>query len=151
MVGGHHRLNGREFEQAPGVGEGQGSLACCGPWGRRESVTTERLNNNREWHLTMGSSLETKAWAATVHAVFPCFWSIPGRRAVSTLCPFPSVHSPWISFLPQNRSGLQHGPCPSWCGGPADSGVGALARVEVTNKKEERLRAVKRVLLLFGH
>ena len=33
MVGGHHRLNGREFEQAPGVGEGQGGLACCSPWG----------------------------------------------------------------------------------------------------------------------
>ena len=37
MVGWHHRLNGREFEQAPGDGEGQGSLVCCSPWGRRES------------------------------------------------------------------------------------------------------------------
>ena len=35
MVGWHHRLNGHEFEQAPGAGEGQGSLACCSPWGRR--------------------------------------------------------------------------------------------------------------------
>ena len=33
MVGWHHRLNGQEFEQAPGVGDGQGSLACCSPWG----------------------------------------------------------------------------------------------------------------------
>ena len=33
-----------EFEQAPGVGDGQGSLACCSPWGRKESDTTERLN-----------------------------------------------------------------------------------------------------------
>ena len=47
MVGWHHRLKGHEFEQAPGVGEGQGSLACCGPWGRRESDTTERLNNKQ--------------------------------------------------------------------------------------------------------
>ena len=39
MVGWHHRLEGHEFEQAPGVGEGQGSLACCSPWGRQESVT----------------------------------------------------------------------------------------------------------------
>ena len=32
MVGCHHRLNGHKFEQAPGVGEGQGSLVCCSPW-----------------------------------------------------------------------------------------------------------------------
>ena len=44
MVGGHHRLDGHEFEQAPGVGDGQGGLACCGPWGRKESDTTEQLN-----------------------------------------------------------------------------------------------------------
>ena len=35
MVRWHHRLNGHEFEQAPGVGDGQGSLTCCSPWGRR--------------------------------------------------------------------------------------------------------------------
>ena len=46
MVGWHHRLNGHEFEQAPGDGEGQRSLACCSPWGHKESDTTERLNNN---------------------------------------------------------------------------------------------------------
>ena len=44
MVGWDHRLNGREFEQALGVGDGQGSLACCSPWGCKESDTTERLN-----------------------------------------------------------------------------------------------------------
>ena len=37
MVGWHHRCNGHEFEQAPGDGEGQGSLLCCSPWGHRES------------------------------------------------------------------------------------------------------------------
>ena len=41
MVGWHHRLNGHEFEQAPEDGDGQGSLACCGPQGRKESDTTE--------------------------------------------------------------------------------------------------------------
>ena len=45
-VGWHHRLDGHEFEQAPGVGDGQGSLACCRPRGCKESDTTERLNNN---------------------------------------------------------------------------------------------------------
>ena len=40
----HHRLDGNEFEQALGVGDGQGSVACCNPWGHKESDTTERLN-----------------------------------------------------------------------------------------------------------
>ena len=43
MVGWHLQLNGCEFEQALGVGDGQGSLACCSPWGRKELDTTERL------------------------------------------------------------------------------------------------------------
>ena len=42
----HHRLNGHEFEQALGDGEGQGSLACCSPWGRTELDITEQLNKN---------------------------------------------------------------------------------------------------------
>ena len=48
MVEWHHRLNGHEFVQTPGDGEGQGSLACCSPWGRQESDTSERLKNNIE-------------------------------------------------------------------------------------------------------
>ena len=43
MVGWHHRLDGQEFEQAPGVGDGQGSLACCSLWGCKESDTIEQL------------------------------------------------------------------------------------------------------------
>ena len=39
MVGWHHQLKGHEFEQALGVGDGQGSLVCCSPWGRKESDT----------------------------------------------------------------------------------------------------------------
>ena len=39
MVGWHHELNGHEFEQALGIGDGQGSLACCSPWGHKESDT----------------------------------------------------------------------------------------------------------------
>ena len=41
MVGWHHRVNGHEFEQAPGVGDGQGILECCSPWGNKGSDTTE--------------------------------------------------------------------------------------------------------------
>ena len=44
MVGWHHWLNGHEFEQAAGDGEGQGTLACCNSWGHKETDTTERLN-----------------------------------------------------------------------------------------------------------
>ena len=45
MVGWHHRLNGHEFEQIPGDGEGPGSLAWCSPWGCKESDMTEQLSN----------------------------------------------------------------------------------------------------------
>ena len=44
MVGSHHWLDGREFEWTPGVGDGQGGLACCTSWGCKESDTTEQLN-----------------------------------------------------------------------------------------------------------
>ena len=44
MVGWHHQLEGHGFEQALGVGDGHGGLACCGPWGHKESDMTERLS-----------------------------------------------------------------------------------------------------------
>ena len=44
MVGWHHRLNGHELEQTPGVGDGQGGLAYCSLWVRKELDTTEQLN-----------------------------------------------------------------------------------------------------------
>ena len=45
MAGWHHQLNGHEFEQALGVGDGQGSLMCCSPWGHKELDVAEQLNN----------------------------------------------------------------------------------------------------------
>ena len=53
MVGWHHRLNGHEFEWTPGVGDGQGDLTCCSPWGCKELDMTERLN----WIELKGSLL----------------------------------------------------------------------------------------------
>ena len=53
MVGSHHQLNGREFEQAPGDGEGQGSLVCCIPWGHKELDTTEQ----QDWQKNATSVL----------------------------------------------------------------------------------------------
>ena len=60
MVGWHHRLNGHEFEQAPGDSEGQGSLACCSPRGCKELDMTEQLNkNNRRPSEESASSRES--------------------------------------------------------------------------------------------
>ena len=50
MVGWHHRLNELEFDQALGVGDGQGSLMCCSPWGYKESDMTEQLNQTELMH-----------------------------------------------------------------------------------------------------
>ena len=47
MVGWHHQLDGHEHEQAPEVGDGQGGLVCCSPWGYKELDMTEGLNNNK--------------------------------------------------------------------------------------------------------
>ena len=49
VVGWQHQLNGHESEQAPWVGDRQGSLACCSPWGHKESDTTEQLNWTEGW------------------------------------------------------------------------------------------------------
>ena len=57
MVGWHHWLDGHGFEQAPGVGDGQGGLACCSPWGCKELDTTERLNGLTDWLLYLIQAL----------------------------------------------------------------------------------------------
>ena len=49
MVGWHHQFDGYEFEQTLGNSDGQGSLACCSPWGLEESDMTEQPNNKNWW------------------------------------------------------------------------------------------------------
>ena len=68
MVGWHHRLDGYEFEKALGVGDGQGSLACCSPWGHKESDTTE-LN----WTELKARRLNVRMISAQVGIVRSCF------------------------------------------------------------------------------
>ena len=60
MVVWYHQLNGYEFEQTPGDGEGQGSLECFSPWGCKELYTTEKLNNNKvnHWMATEVSKVD---------------------------------------------------------------------------------------------
>ena len=67
MVGWHHQLNGHEFEQTQGAGEGQGSLVCCSPWGHKESDTTERVNNE-----------QYSPWDANLFSQFS--WNLGKRR-----------------------------------------------------------------------
>ena len=73
MVGWHHRLNGHEFEQTPGDGEGQGSLVCCSPWVHKESDTNEWLNNDKglTW-LSYLSGIE-RMYTLT-HILLPEMW-----------------------------------------------------------------------------
>ena len=56
MVGWHHRLSGYESEQAPGDCEGQGSLECCSPWGRKQPDMTQRLNNKTMGYWWLGTT-----------------------------------------------------------------------------------------------
>ena len=86
MAGRHHWLDGREFEWTPGVGDGQGVLACCNSWGRKESDMTERLNWTEQALLitTMGFLGNTSGQESTCHLKRHCFdlWAgkIPWRR-----------------------------------------------------------------------
>ena len=72
MVGWHHRLNRHEFEQAPGDGEGQGSLACCSQWGHKESDITERLNKNNK--ASRSKALSQTCRISHVDHVHPNFY-----------------------------------------------------------------------------
>ena len=63
MVGWHHQLNGHKFEQAPGVGDGQGSLACCSPWGRKELDSNELSAVSRGLGITVVFTIpRAKSW-----------------------------------------------------------------------------------------
>ena len=81
MVGCHHWHNGHEFEQAPGVGDGQGSLACCSPWGCKESDTTEWLNWTDWWKHKRASGCAQGIWRS----------GFGTETLVSTQMPLPKV------------------------------------------------------------
>ena len=71
MAGWHHQLDGHEFEQAPGAGDGQGGLGCCSPWDRKESDTTEWLNwtdviHHRAWPKGLNLTLHLQSNACSV-------------------------------------------------------------------------------------
>ena len=68
MVGWHHQLNRHEFEQALGVSEGQGSQACCSPWGCKQSDRTEQLNNH---NIVMASAIHQHESTISIHVSLP--------------------------------------------------------------------------------
>ena len=106
MAGWHHRLDGHEFEWTPGVGDGQGGLACYNSWGHKESDTTERLNwtdvccmylnvaepsflillfwlvSNQDTDLTPQLLCDILANRAQpkMHIPHPCFQSLPKKN-----------------------------------------------------------------------
>ena len=73
MIGWHHQLNGHEFQQTLGDNGGQGSLACCSPWGRRESDLTERLNDSKAQAVGSlgGGALRTRVRPLRILFLFP--------------------------------------------------------------------------------
>ena len=85
MVGWHPLPNGHEFEQAPGVGDGQGGLACCSPWGPKESDTTERLENNK-----VGHSFSSKEQASLIS-----WWQSPSAGILEP----PKINSLTVSIV----------------------------------------------------
>ena len=77
MAGWHHRLDGHEFGWTPGVGDGQGGLACCDSRGHKESDTTERLNWTEINCALLGCFIITWHIAHLTHLLFlPCCWSV---------------------------------------------------------------------------
>ena len=75
MVGCHHQLNGHEFEETPGVGDGQGGLVCCSPWGCKELDTTERLNWTEHSLWDLSSPIRGRTWVPAVKATSPNHWT----------------------------------------------------------------------------
>ena len=93
IPGWHHRLDGQEFGWTPGVGDGQGGLACCDSWDRKESDTTERLN----WltDTVKGISVVDETQIDVV-LKFLCF-IIQQMLAVWSLVPLPFLNPAWTS------------------------------------------------------
>ena len=89
MVGRHHRLNGYEFEQTLGVGDGQGSLVCCDSWGRKESDMTERLNWTEIGYQGRSTDPHIGFWGPRSEERIGTFLSI------IHLLVYSHIHNPW--------------------------------------------------------
>ena len=84
MVGWHHQLDGHEFEQVLGVGDGQGSLVCCSPWGHKELDMTKlqgALRRKRQWNFPQQSREVPRRSEPAVHQPSP---SASERQSAAT-------------------------------------------------------------------
>ena len=95
MVAWHHWLDGHESENAPGVGDGQGSLECCSTWDHKELEKTDQLNWI-ERNLGYDISIEVNQFKETYHPGAGHWWKgrlcmYRDRQYTGTLCSFPSV------------------------------------------------------------
>ena len=101
MAGWHHWLDGHEFGWALGVGDGQGGLACCDSWGRKELDTTERLNwTELNWYLRCGLCLFGVIVVQLLSHVQPfrTLCTIAHQASLScTISEFAQIHVPWVS------------------------------------------------------
>ena len=104
MVGWHHRLNGHEFAQARGDGDGQGSLVCCSLWSHKDSDTAEPLNNNK-----VGLSAQ---FQRGIQKRGRCFCKVMLRAHHSLGSPAPWSESSDMALLPGGQYVLSaHVPC----------------------------------------
>ena len=97
MVGWHHRLDGHEFGQAPGVGDGQGSLASCSPWHHKESDMTEGLN----WSGLVFVLIAASYWSFCIGSYIRMSWG--NGHILRVLRYFKQGfvnYGPWVRFDP---------------------------------------------------
>ena len=92
MVGWHHWLDGRESEQAPGVGDGQGSLACCCQRGCKESDMTERLNGAGESRCKASHHKKKNFNSDDGRKLDLPGWSFHNKYNIESLCGTPETH-----------------------------------------------------------
>ena len=76
MVGWHHQLNGHEFEWTPGVGDGQGGLACCSSWGCKESGTTEWPNWTNHFVNSFHTVISRVFFVDSLKILFLLYWAV---------------------------------------------------------------------------
>ena len=95
IVGWHHQLDGHEFEQAPGVGDGQRSLVCCSPWGRKEPDMTKWLN----WTELAATWTQMSNTVALLEQRVTAFGGWVHSKE-NTKCPVEAVSGPGTSFYP---------------------------------------------------
>ena len=115
MVGWHHRLNGHESEQTPGDSEGQGSLACCSPWGHRirHNLVTEQQQQWKDAEEEVASEIQGEKGKGSLlcHMFQPLHPPAPARTSSPTLFPSPFIpdgYPDWRNSLCQGSKTYNH-------------------------------------------